>query len=184
MKKITLLALTFLFGNVAIANAFSGNFPMTVESAEPIYFNERGIEFYIFPNGEFDFNTVASSGGTYYKNASRKINSTYGAPETINFEGIKIEHDREGRVRRVGNVFVNYDTQNRVKRVGTVYMTYNRFALSRVGNLEIVYDRFGRIIDFRGNVKGYGNNYSNSNYYYGPSSGTNYYYRSQSNTRR
>jgi hypothetical protein len=31
--------------------------------------------------------------------------------------GVKVEHDNFGRVRRVGNVFINYDANDRIKRV-------------------------------------------------------------------
>jgi hypothetical protein len=51
--------------------------------------------------------------------------------------GVKVEHDNLGRVRQV-NVFINYDANDRVKRIGSVYMTYNRYALERVGGLEIL----------------------------------------------
>jgi|SRR6218665_788976 len=158
MKKITLLAAVILaFATTANASGiinFSGGITNTRFSFdEPIVFTERGIEFYIFPNGEFDFNTVTSTGGsgTYYKNGRR--NTTYGAPT-----GVQIEHDNAGRVRRIGNVFMNYDSNNRIKRIGSVYMTYNRFALSQVGNLRIIYNRAGQITNMIGSVK-YQNNY-------------------------
>jgi len=159
MKKITFLAAVLLiFTSTANASGiinFSDVFTKARFSAnEPIVFTERGIEFYIFPNGEFDFNTVeTASSGTAYKNGRR--NSTYGAPA-----GTRIEHDAAGRVRRIGNVFMNYDSNNRIKRIGSVYMSYNRFALTQIGNLRILYNRNGQIIKMIGNVK-----YGNSNTY-------------------
>jgi hypothetical protein len=51
-------------------------------------------------------------------------------PNTRN-QKVKVEHDNFGRVRRVGNVFINYDANDRIKRVGSVYMAYNRFALEQ-----------------------------------------------------
>jgi hypothetical protein len=50
-------------------------------------------------------------------------------------------------------VFINYDVNDRVKRIGSVYMTYNRYALERVGGLEIIYNRRGQIVDIVGSVK-------------------------------
>ena len=154
MKKITLLA-TVLFAFASTAHAagiinFSGDVAKTRFSfEEPIVFTERGIEFYIFPNGEFDFNTVeTTSSGTVYKHGRRNTNTTYGAPA-----GVQIEHDAAGRIRRIGNVFMNYDRENRIKRIGSVYMTYNRFALTQVGNLKILYNRNGQIVSIIGNVK-------------------------------
>ena len=81
MKKITLLvASIFVFGG-SVANAtekivFSveTKSPADFRNAEPIVFTERGIEFFIFPDGQLDFNTHPSAGssdGMYYK-ASKK----------------------------------------------------------------------------------------------------------------
>jgi hypothetical protein len=98
-----------------------------------------------------------------------------------------VEHDNSGKVRRIGNVFINYDAYDRIKRVGSVYMTYNRFALEQVGGLQIIYNRRGQIVDFIGNVKGrrayeYSqNNYGNNDQDYGNNQNSNdqdqYYYR-------
>ena len=135
---------------------------------EPIAFTERGIGFYIFPNGEFDFNTRPqdSQGDYYYKTAGKRAGSEVNRrPENY---GVRIEHDGFGRVRRIGNTFINYDYNNRVSRIGTVYMRYNNFALTQVGGLRIIYNRRGQIIDIFGTVKGYrssyydGNNYGNN----------------------
>lgn len=191
MKNFTfLVAGFFFFGSVANASEiikFSdvANF-RTFSDAEPISFTERGIEFYVFPDGQFDFNTEASSstGGIYYKGGRRNPNATYGAPATVN-GGVRIEHDNQGRVRRIGNVFINYDAQDRIKRIGSVYMTYNNYALTRVGNLQIIYNRRGQIIDMIGNVNGRSNiaqNGSNSTYYgnsqgYNNNQNDNIYYR-------
>ena len=198
MKKITLLvASIFVFGgsvvnasektDVSVERRSSVNFRQT----EPIVFTERGIEFFIFPDGQFDFNTRpsnGSSGGLYYKNNKKNgFNKTYGAPTNRRNEnyGVKVEHDYMGRVRRIGNVFINYDANDRIKRVGSVYMTYNRYALERVGGLEIIYNRRGQIVDIVGAVKGgrdyeYGQN-DNWDSDYGDNENSNdeshYYYR-------
>lgn len=192
MKKITLLVASILLvGSVANASEiikFSDerSFTTNFSDAEPITFMERGIEFYIFPDGQFDFNTEPTTGSdAYYKSGKRSssanTNLTYGAPGANYNQGVRIEHDSQGRIRRIGNVFVNYDAGNRIKRIGSVYMTYNRFALSQVGGMQIVYNRRGQIIDMIGSVKG--STYTNGgNYYYGSSNANNtnndsYYYR-------
>lgn len=170
-KKITLLVVAsfILVGSMAYASenlVFSDNtnrkcYYIDYRDAEPIIFRERGIEFMLFPNGEFDFNTRAS-GPRYH------VNGTNGAPGTRGYygpseRGILVEHDNFGRVRRVGNVYINYDAFGRVKRIGTIYMTYNSFAVTRVGNMRIIYDRRGRIVDVFGFI-----NHANSGYVYNP----------------
>ncbi len=73
-----------------------------------------------------------------------------------------VKHDSFGRVRRVGNTFINYYSRDRVSRIGTVYMRYNRFALTQIGSLQIVYNRRGKIVDMFGQVKGRRTGFTNS----------------------
>ena len=79
MKTITLLvASIMLVTNVAVAlelTTITDDFTTTRFSFdEPISFNERGIVFFVFPNGEFDFNTRPddSNGDYNYRKAGRK----------------------------------------------------------------------------------------------------------------
>lgn len=184
MKKITFLVAGILFLGINVAKASDkkvltddegkSRYHVDYRNAEPIVFLERGVEFYIFPNGEFDFNTASNYYGTNPRPRSGGINTTYGAPGVrSNYgprdRGIIIEHDYMGRVRRVGNTFINYDAYGRVKRIGNVYMKYNSFALTQVGGLRIIYDRRGRIIDIVGYV-----NYNSSHYNYNPGNGNGY----------
>lgn len=196
MKKITFLVASILLLGGGVANATEKiDFSVPRKSLadfrndDPIVFVERGIEFYVFPDGQLDFNTrPTTSSDMYYRfKGNNNVNKTYGAPTNnrkVNY-GVKVAHDDQGRVRQVGNVFINYDAHDRVKRIGSVYMTYNRYSLERVGGLEIIYDRRGKIVDVVGSVKG-GKGYAynqNSNYNssYGNDHNNNdddsYYYR-------
>lgn len=173
MKKITLLvASILLLGNVAKASDVkkfdegNGRHEYTID--EPIVFTERGIEFFVFANGDFDFNTRPddTQGGYYFKSAGKKgadKTTSRGGRGPVNY-GVIVEQDSFGRVRRVGNTFINYDFNDRVSRIGSVFMKYNRFALTQVGGLRIVYNRFGEITDMIGAVKGRASGYTN-NYY-------------------
>ena len=192
MKKITLVvASIFLLGGSAanaaekIAFSVEKKSPVDFRNGEPIVFTERGIEFFIFPDGQLDFNTRPSKGSElYYKTNSRgDVNRTYGAPKFYKNKnyGVKVAHDNMGRVRQVGNVFINYDSNNRVKRVGSVYMTYNRYALEQVGGLQIIYNRRGQIVDTVGNVNGgkiLSNNQTNYAYQHNQNNNDEKYYRS------
>jgi hypothetical protein len=51
-------------------------------------------------------------------------------------------------------ISINFDSNDRVRRIGSVQMSYNRFALERVGGLEIIYNRRGQVVDIYGSVKG------------------------------
>ena len=119
-----------------------------------LQFEARGIEFVVFKNGEFDFNTHPMR-----RTRRRSMNSTYGAPHTHYAyrhpaRGVRIEHDYYGHVRRIGNTFINYDSRGRVKRIGNVYMAYNhRGLLKQLGGLHIYYTPYGRIAYTRGRIK-------------------------------
>lgn len=179
MKKITLLvASIFLFGgsvaNAAEKIAFSVEKKSLVDyrKLEPIVFTERGIEFFLFPDGQLDFNTRPTTGrDMYYKSNSRgDVNRTYvGSNQYKNKNyGVKVEYDKKGRIKRVGDVSVNYDSSDRVKRVGSVNMTYNRYSLEQVGGLKIFYNNRGQIVSTKGMVNGtkaYAHNNSNDDYY-------------------
>jgi len=140
--------------------------------AQPIQFVERGVEFLVFPDGSFDFNTDLdyTQGDSYYRTRNPRrarrpaINGTFGAPGTrVHFvtprrpRGVIVTHDSYGKVRRIGNVFVNYNRYDQVKRLGSVYIGYNRLGLvDQVGGLHIRYNRRGHVIGMSGYV-----NYSN-----------------------
>jgi hypothetical protein len=169
MKKIYLLVASIsLLGSMANASEKTNFSDKKIEFKnfnfnEPISFNERGIAFYVFPNGEFDFDTQLNQN---YSPRRNRINVSVGAPGVhVDYSndnyGVRVEHDDSGRIRRVGNVFINYDYNNRIKRIGNVYMSYNRFALSQVGGLSIIYNFRGQIIDIVGSVNG--NFYNNGN---------------------
>lgn len=205
MKKITLLVASIFIMGGGVANAtektnFSAErrLPIDFRNEDPIVFTERGIEFLVFPDGQFDFNTRPSANNDMYYKSNRRsnVNSTYGAPTISRNEnyGVRVEHDTYGRVRRIGNVFINYDANDRIKRVGSVYMSYNRFALEQIGGMQIIYNRRGQIVDYVGSVKGrrsnvYNqNNYESSNQYYGNNQNSDeenqYYYKANGTKTR
>lgn len=177
--KRQLLLLTVLLMGLTTVTATETNSERNSEDlitryryAQPIMFVERGVEFMIFPDGSFDFNTNVnydfhSNNNFYYRSSKTitrrsSINTTFGAPLTINRvrfstsrnRGVLIQHDRDGKVRRIGNVFINYDQSGKVKRVGSIYMRYNRGngRLLQVGGLQVRYNHWGEIIYSNGSV--------------------------------
>jgi len=175
MKKQVLFIAALLIG-LTSAQASTTGYVVSIREdlnnaryrfAEPIVFFERGVEFLIFPDGSFDFNTEIQNNvtETYYRSSRTRrssVNTTYGAPGTVNSvryvnprpRGVIITHDSNGQVRRIGNVFINYNRQGRIKRAGSVYMRYqNRTGLLRqVGGLKINYNRWGEIVHINGIV--------------------------------
>jgi hypothetical protein len=192
MRTITLLVASILLtANVTKANETKSFNSLNVtrdrfDINEPISFTERGIAFFVFANGDFDFNSHPDdSHGTYqYKQAGRRAAVTDNRGDG-NF-GVLIERDNFGRIRRVGNTFINYDNRDRVSRIGTVFMTYNRIGLTQIGGMRIVYNRRGDIVDMIGEVKGRKNygvaytsygNYNNDRDYSSNNNNDFYYYK-------
>ena len=181
MRKITLLvASIFLLGggaaNAAEKIAFSVEKKSSVDykRAKPIVFIERGVEFFLFPDGQLDFNARPTTGRDMYYNSNsrRDANRTYVAanPYKNKNYGVNVDYDKRGRIKRVGDVAISYDSYDRVKRVGSVYMTYNRYSLEQVGGLQIIYNHRGQIVNTIGSVNSgrghsYNQNSSHNDYY-------------------
>ncbi|NER13827.1 hypothetical protein GWK08_10275 [Leptobacterium flavescens] len=165
MKRVLLLTTSLLLvstialagGVVPVKHGKTKGLTKRYRYTKPIKFVERGVEFFVFPNGEFDYNT---SGVAYYRGRTN-LNVSIGTSGTrVHYRspkrrhrGVRVEYDYYGRVHRIGNVFINYDRRGRIKRAGTVYIGYNRRGLaSNIGGLYIHYDRWGRIVDTSGYV--------------------------------
>ncbi|MDO6674643.1 hypothetical protein Q4517_03670 [Tenacibaculum sp. 1_MG-2023] len=117
---------------------------VTNRNNDAVTFVEKGIQFHVFLNGDFDFNTHYNKYSDY---------------------GVRIKRDRRGRVRSVGNVYINYDARGNVKRIGNVFIKYKFGNLFKVGNLHIQYDRWGNP-RFRGFVKSGHRYHYDDRYYY------------------
>ncbi|MGB1042997.1 MAG: hypothetical protein ACPGU6_06360 [Tenacibaculum sp.] len=148
---LAMMSLTNL--NADNINKSTSKIGVTYRYDDAVTFIERGVQFHVFLNGDFDFNT-------HYRNT--KYVDYYGKRIKRN-RGVRIERDRRGRVRRVGNTFINYDMRGNVKRIGSVYLRYRFGQLTNVGNLNIRYDRWGNP-RFYGNVKY--NDYCEDDVYY------------------
>jgi len=159
---------------------------------EPIFFKERGIKFYIFLNGEMDFDIHANDRGNtteyYYRSSKNESRNN-----RLHRKGTKVIRDYRGKVIRVGSVFINYNYRGKISRVGSVFIRYRRNFMTRVGGLQIRYDRYGNI-RYTGRVKhryttGYYSNYYNNLVYdyndgfftdgYEQSEEDDYYYRTK-----
>ena len=129
--------------------------------ARPIKFVERGIKFYIYPNGEVDFNSTRHYRTQYYYRNGRRYKKRIATPRAL------VDYDFRGRLRSVGNVFIGYNRFGKVTRVGSVFIDYHRGRrLKRVGGLSIRYDRSGRVRYF-GQVKPrFGFSFDHNDYYY------------------
>ena len=118
-------------------------------------FNEGGIEFSVFPDGQFDFyapnygpqtgvsiNTpnVSFSFNTGYDYSPYVQYDDYGA--IVQIENIPIYYDYYGRIVQAGNVNIHYNTYGRVNRVGDLYVHYdNHHRFTHYSGYINVYNR-------------------------------------------
>lgn len=147
MKKLGLFfTVVFLVG--ATVSAKTTNAPEDNSSANAInrgygnsfIFNEGGIEFSVFPDGQFDFYApnygpdVNVSVNT--PNVSFSFNSGYDYSPYLQYddfgaiiqiENTPIYYDYYGRVSQIGNVDINYTNYGRVARIGSLYVHYNNY---------------------------------------------------------
>ncbi|MEC4048351.1 hypothetical protein OX284_002835 [Flavobacterium sp. SUN046] len=193
MKTITLLVANILFiGNVTnaatiIKTTETTSKIMSYDYNEPISFMERGVAYYVFPNGDFDFNIAPQDvQANYYFRTMGRRSADRITDRIVNNYGVLIAQDNFGRICRIGNTFINYDYQNRVSRIGGIFIRYNQYALAQVGGLCLIYDNYGDIVNIVGTVKGYNMypyrypvntysyNYNHNNYHYNNAYGNGY----------
>jgi hypothetical protein len=74
-----------------------------------------------------------------------------------------VEYDRWECGKNWKWLSINFDSNDRIRRIGSIQMSYNRFALERVGGLEIIYNRRGQVVDIYGSVKGGGDAHNQDN---------------------
>jgi hypothetical protein len=140
MKKGILIVLG-MFLMVSAVEAKNDNYRPKSNKVNYSYENSvpfitRGIEFFVFINGDFDFNSNFSNAYSDYNNRNN----------------ITIARDYNGKIKRVGPVSIAYDFRGNVSRIGAISMKYYRNKLTNVGHLKVRYNRWGNPVFF-GNVK-------------------------------
>jgi hypothetical protein len=187
MKKITFLVVTLILVSTISVEANNTSKPIRYYgkhnwyNQKPVTFIERNIKFYVYQNGDIDFDLYSYSNGYYgtsdfyykgkgkhkSKNRSRvKLNSS-----RHHHSGF-IQYDYRGRVKRIGSTHIRYDYFDRVIAINRINIRYRHNRLVRVGGLRIVINRYGHI-RFIGSVKpryyhynNYHNHYFYDNYVY------------------
>lgn len=115
-------------------------------------FMEDGIEFSVFPDGQFDFyiprhcrnvsfnaytNHVTFNSGYNYNPFLQY--DEYGA--IVQIEYTPIYYDFYGRVRRIGNVRIDYNHYGRIRSLGNLFIHYNNRRFSHCTGYINSYNR-------------------------------------------
>ena len=144
MRKIMLLITVLVLGGLSVS-ATTTNQPSYIDNisafrgyGNTFIFVENGIEFSIFPDGQFDF-YMPSYGPTiqtYGQGITISFNSGYNYNPFLQYDEygaiIQVEHvpvyyDFYGRVARIGNVIINYNGYGHISRIGGLYIHYNSY---------------------------------------------------------
>ena len=140
----------------------------TVYDGSKYIFVENGIEFSVFPDGEFDFYIPQ-----YAEGVSLSVNA---GPVGISFNtGFDydpyVQYDEYGAVIQVEDTPLYYDNYGRLSQAGDVRINYRDNRISRVGGLQIYYNNSGLFSHYTGFINVYNRNYAfhpYHNYYYRP----------------
>lgn len=155
MKKFYLL-FTFLILGLS-ATAANKSFESRYQG-EAFIFVERGVEFAVFPDGQFDF--FFNPRGNFNRipgHINYSFNSGY------NY-GPFIQYDDYGAVIQIENVPVYYDYYGRLIQAGRVQIGYNGFGMvNRIGNMFLHYNFYNQITHTSGFI-----NSRNASYVYRP----------------
>jgi len=161
MKKITLLfGLMILVSTISVeanstnkTNLKIGNYGRYHQ--RPVTFVERNVKFYIYQNGDLDFDVNYYRNGNYgasdnyYYYGNRKSNSRsrntkkHHSNRHYGYHSGYIQYDYYGRVIRIGSTFIHYDYYGKVIAINSIRISYRHHRLYRVGNLRIIVDRYG-----------------------------------------
>lgn len=137
MKNLALI-LAIVFGLSLQSTAHGYGYSYINSYADAIVFDEMGVTFSVYPDGEFDF---------YLDNALQRSTVSNGFVNVTFNSGYNynpyVQYDDFGAVIQVENVPIWYDHFGRVIQIGDVQVTYRNRRVCRVGGLNIFYNGRG-----------------------------------------
>ena len=166
MKNLFFLIISLVVG-LSPTNAETLDATLTRYDGSRYIFVEGGVEFSVYPDGEFDFVLPQLARNAVQVNVNTgPLNISYNSG--YNYDPY-VQYDDYGAVLQIENVPIYYDNWGRIIQAGDVYINYNNGRIVNVGGLNVFYSgtRFSH-------VTGYINVY-NKSYVYHPYH--NYFYR-------
>ncbi|WP_424493432.1 hypothetical protein [Salinimicrobium sp. GXAS 041] len=158
MKKIySLLFALLVIGGSALAEPKIFEENLIYGYGDAFIFVEGGVEFAIYPDGQFDFFYNSRRTGYNVNVVTPHVNISYNAG--YNYDPY-VQYDDFGAVIQVENVPVFYDYYGRIIQAGNVYISYNRFGrVATIGGLHLHYNSRLRVTRFSGYINAYNPRY-------------------------
>lgn len=160
MKNILLLLAALILGGLTVS---ATNTDTNLESrfnngyGDSYIFIENGIEFSIFPDGQFDFNIPRYHSNINVNIGSPNLNISFNSGYNYN---AYVQYDEFGAVIQIENTPIYYDYFGRVAQAGHVNINYNnRGFINRVGGLYVHYNNYNRFTHTSGFINRYNKGY-------------------------
>ena len=120
-------------------------------------FVENGIEFSVFPDGQFDFNLQRQTSNVNVSLHSRNLNLSFNSGYDYN---AYVQYDEYGAIIQIENTPIYYDYYGRISQAGNININYNSNGyISNVGGLYVHYDRYNRYSHYSGFINVYNRGY-------------------------
>ncbi|PWK19781.1 hypothetical protein [Xanthomarina spongicola] len=161
MKKFMFLITALVLGGLTVS-ASNTNKPNQIDNSttwrgygNSFIFVENGIEFSVFPDGQFDF--YMPSYGPNINVSAPGISISFNSGYDYN---PYLQYDEFGAIIQIQHVPIYYDFYGRVTQIGNVNVNYNRYGyVTRVGGLFIHYNRYYRFSHYTGYINSYNRYY-------------------------
>lgn len=160
MKKATTFLIgVFLMCFSAKSVALSAENPSTSYNyGQRFIFVEGGVEFSVFPDGQFDFVYLGRKRASNFslQIGSPNVNISFNAGYDYD---MYVQYDMYGAVIQIENVPVYYDVYGRIVQAGNVHISYKGWHLVRIGGLFVHYDHYGHYSHYSGFINRWNRHY-------------------------
>ncbi|RMB57565.1 hypothetical protein EAX61_10605 [Dokdonia sinensis] len=157
MKKLALLLIGFMtFGFTNAAEDTTTITRYANYDGSRYTFTEAGIEFSVFPDGEFDFYIPQYTEGVSVSVNAGPVGLTFNTGYDYD---PYVQYDDFGAVIQIENTPLYYDNFGRLTQAGSVDIRYNSNRIVRVGGLNVFYNRYGAFDYYTGFINVYNRHY-------------------------
>lgn len=151
MKKVTVLVFSFLlvgFLSKAETSSMVQSFNNNYDGSSYI-FMEDGVEFSVFPDGQFDFVYLGYDRRGNINIDRRGVNINFNSGYDYD---VYVQYDDYGAVIQVENVEIYYDEYGRIIQAGNTEIHYNDRRIVQVGGLRVFYNHHGYFSHYTGYI--------------------------------
>ena len=159
MKKFVLLFTGLLLTSFMVnASEMSTNTTARYYNyGKSFIFSEGGVEFAVYPDGQFDFYLNGPRNGVSVNLNTPGINISFNSG--FNYDPF-VQYDDYGAVVQIEDIPIFYDHYGRISQAGDVFIRYNRWGrVSRVGGLFVHYNSYGNFLNCTGYINSFNRYY-------------------------